>query len=594
MKRCVLRYVAFALVLPSLSAWADDLKQCSTEKVNHEDCTVIVDRRYPITLPTIQMSPGKRVIVKVQDRLAFETLTLDETSATALPGTDQGAALLTAAIPDLKGLVLSNMTVPAQQYAMQVAHPEAQADPAEQARVDALNDTFKVLRGMLDSAQKSIPDDKSPFFEHVVVVYGQINQVLAPIPKPGSRSDKKFVPPPNAPGTPDPWVHYAEWRVFLLCELVGSTVDGSDCTNHPAFNNILGDIGKIQSRLPTTPPAAPPDDALFDQNTFAALVKQAKVQIGKLTDEADKIRANNILDSLQKRQNSLNSLISALANTLTNVQKDFLTYYQNIYLAKDTLPVPKLDKDNKPIPYAPSIGTIYDPRSPNANKHLAAYTKLLGRQVVFAINVVNNVSTPVNSVTPTSAKVSIATVTILFADPHFETSAGALFSFVHNRTFSNQTLKSTPPGSMAMPGDIVIFENKTSPEIVPFVAGHYRIGPDFSPSWLGNRRAAFYATIWLGLNPYSLVPEYGAGPTFSWRSFMFSALYNRGHESTLTQGLSVEQIVCRPSSTGAAPPPCTAAPPAPTTQLRGVNAFAIGISVRIPTSFAAGTGGVSR
>jgi hypothetical protein len=277
------------------------------------------------------------------------------------------------------------------------------------------------------------------------------------------------------------------------------------------------------------------------------------------------------------------------------VQKDFLTYYQNIYLAKDNLPPPKHDNDGKLIPNTQTIGHIYDPKLSNVNKHLVAYSKLFGRQVVFSVNAVNNISTPVNSVTATMAKVPITSITVLYADPIFETSAGAIFSFVHNRSFSNQTVTSPPPGSGVMPEDILIYENKTSPEVVPFVAGHVRLGPDFAPAWLGHRRSAFYATFWLGFNPYSLLPEYGAGPTVSWRSFMFSALYNRAHESVLTPGLSVGQIVCSPASApGASPPPCTPAPPAPTTQIRAINAFAIGFSIRIPTSFAAGTGGVSR
>jgi hypothetical protein len=595
--------ITLFLLLPVQSARANDLKQCSTEKVNHEDCTVVIDRRYPLTLPTIQMSPGKKVIVLIQEPLAFETLTLDETSATALPGTDQGAALLTAAVPDLKGFVWSNVTVP---NPSEIA-PNAVGivDPEEKARIDALNNTLQVLKAMLDRAQNSIPDDKSDLVAHIEVIYAQLNQILAPIPKPGSKSNKKFVPPSKAPGTPDPWTDYEKWRNWMLCELVGGTIDAVDCktdTNvvpphptEPTFNNILGEIVKLQTRLPTTPPATPPDDPLFDQNTFAALVKQAKSEIEKLTDDEDKKKETAILDSLRTRQNNLNSRVIALANTLTNVQKDFLTYYQNIYLAKYTPPLMKPDCDGTQIPNTLCLGTIYDPKSSNSAKQLVAYTYLLGRQVVFSLNAVNNISTPVNSVTATTAKISIATITVLYADPRFETSAGAVFSFVHNRTFSNQTITTPPTGSGLMPGDIVIFQNKTLPEVVPFVAAHYRLGHDFAPAWLGHRRTAFYATAWLGLNPYTTLPEYGGGPTFSWRSFMFSALYSRAHESVLTQGLSVTQPVCSPTAVpGASPPPCTPTPPAPTTMMRAINAFAIGFSIRIPTSFAAGTGGVSR
>jgi len=195
MKTLFLQSMALFLLLPILSAHADDLKQCSTEKVNHGDCTVVIDRRYPVMLPTIQMSPDTKVFVVIQEPLAFETLSLDETSASALPGTDQGAALLTAAIPDLKGLTWSNVTVPSvstmqpQAAGVDPCQPAAydaaacQAKQEEEARVDALNNTFKVLNAMLDKAQSLLPMNKSDLLAHIEVVYAQLNQILAPIPE---------------------------------------------------------------------------------------------------------------------------------------------------------------------------------------------------------------------------------------------------------------------------------------------------------------------------------------------------------------------------------------------------------------------------
>jgi hypothetical protein len=608
MKRVYVPCIALGLLLTASATRADELKlkQCSTEKVNHEDCVVVIDRRYPVTLPTIQMSPGKKVHVWIQDPLSFETLSLDETSATALPGTDQGAALLTAAIPNMKNLAFSDITQPGAAYyaARAKALLPKPADPCqpgagyndEKCKVQRIEDIFVVMDGMLDNAQKAIPNDQSPLFQHVVIVYAQINQALAPIPKAGSREEKGFKPPAGAPWTPDPWTEYAKWRTCMLYELAAGTctpgADASSPATCPPFGNLLAEITKLQNQLPTTPPAPPPDNPIFDQSTFSALVKQAKTQIDALTDAGDKSTENKNLGERQARQSEVNSILAVLSSTLTNVQKDFLTYYQNVLLKKDVLPGATKDKDGKAIPYSMKLGAIGDPRKFATNPHLVAYKDILGRQVVFAINAVNNIATPVDSVVASSAKTAIATVTVLYADPRFETSAGAVFSFVHNRTFTNQTITSTPPGSTAVPGSMLIFQNKTAPEVVPFVAGHYRIGHDFM---LGQRRSAFYATAWLGLNPYTTLPEYGAGPTFSWRSFMISALYNRAHESVLTPGLTVGMTVCSPSSTvGMTPPPCNPAPAAPTTQTRAINAFAIGLSVRIPTSFAAGTGGVSR
>src|ERR1700761_1792678 len=57
------------------------LPYCSTEKVNHSDCMFQIDRRYPVTFPTLQMAHGKKVHVVLTNPVPFETLTLDETSS---------------------------------------------------------------------------------------------------------------------------------------------------------------------------------------------------------------------------------------------------------------------------------------------------------------------------------------------------------------------------------------------------------------------------------------------------------------------------------------------------------------------------------
>ena len=263
----------------------------------------------------------------------------------------------------------------------------------------------------------------------------------------------------------------------------------------PAFTNLLGAIGALQGRLPATPPAPAPSDPIFNQTAFDALAKQAKADIARVADPKAAADDAGRLKSIQDQENSLTSQLAALGNTLTNVQKDFLTYYQNVLLATHAVPEPTMEDGG----LTAMIGTIYDPQSNQANVPIH-YAKFLGRQVVFSVNAVNNLTTAVTSITTATARVSIATVTVLYADPRLEASAGAMVSFVHNRSFVNQTLAD---------GDIAIAQTKTDPEVVPMVALHYRVGDDFD--WIGHRRAAWYGTGWVGLNPYSTVPEYGGG-----------------------------------------------------------------------------------
>jgi hypothetical protein len=597
--------VLFAVALP-VTVPAAQAQSCSTEKVNHEDCHIVIDRRYPVTLPTIQMSSGKRVTVYVDNPLEFETLSLDETGATALPGTDQSAAILTAAVPNFKGFVTSNVTIPAPAEFAPLAEFAFDGGNPDQAQMDVINNELAVMRSMLVAAQAAPTDDpnNTKLYQSIRIVYAQLNQALAPIPKPGSDANVPFVPPPDAPLTPNPWKDYADWRNCVLYELAGGDADGVNCQTPsaphpepippvlPSFNNVLGRISLIQGRLPSTPPAAAPVDPLFDQATFDALAKHVKADIEKLTVPANRTSETAALQKLKGIEDSVSSKMAILASTLTNVQKDFLTYYQNVYLAIHAVPPRATTQDHHALSYS-TVGTIGDPQSARRINIPFLYARFLGRQVVFSVNAVNNISTTQTSVTVASARISIATVTVLYADPRLETSAGAIVSFVHNRTFANQTVTKPPAGSTLIAGDIVIAQTKTDPEVVPFVALHYRLFNDYLMP--DHRRGAFYATAWVGLNPYSTVPEYGGGPTFSWRSLMLSFLYNRAHQTALISGESQGQVVCSPTATaGTTPPPCTPAPPAPITRTNAINAFAIGLSVRLPTSFTAGTGGVSR
>jgi len=574
---------------------------CSTEKINHKDCEVVIDRRYPVTWPTIQMKPGKHVRVVVRNPLDFESLSLDETSFSLLQGTDQLASLVPSLIPQLKGFGATSVSIPQAEVAVPfppqqpgVLSSEQQKQAArELGLVDLIHKQEEVMRALLNTAVAGIPDEKSGLFTKVRAIYEQLNQVMVPLPKPGSKNPQHYTPPTHAPGTPNPWTDYQAWRFFLLCEMVGGSVDSKLCPTQddpksiPPFVDVLGTLSGLQAQLPSSA-GSQPANALFDQATFDGLAKTITSEIPKLTTEQDRSDAVKQLNGFQQAETQLLARLSVLSSTLGSIQKDLLTYYQNVLLATDALPKPRSDDKGA----FSVIGFIFDPSNPKCMTASSPYPHFLGRQVAYAVNAVNNVATSQTSIVGQSNKTSLSTVTVLYANPRFETSAGAIVSFVHNRTFVNQTISNASAGSPFANGEIVIGQTKTDPELVPFVAGHWRIGNEFLMP--GHRRGAFYGSIWGGLNPYVNVPDFGAGPTISWRSMMVSFLYNRAHQTSLIAGEYQNEPVCGPTPTGSTVtvPPCTGTPPAPVTKTTALNAFAIGISVRIPTSFA--SGGVSR
>lgn len=577
MNRSLLPCVLSLTLLLTARSFAADPEPCSTEKINHQDCTVVIDRRYPITMPTFQMSPGKQVIVAVQSPLPFETLTLDETSATALPGTNQGAALITAALPDLKGLTLSTQLTPplaplVSQQGIDPMLATVQHDLAE-------------LQSKLNNAQAPI----DIFFGHATIIYAQLNQIISPIPRPRPQPGGSEPPPPVTPGTPVPWDHYSDWRTWMLCELIG----GNDCPSATPFRNGVVELSQLQGRLPATPPAKPPANPLLDEGDFRNSVNQTIADIMKLWPQ-NQAAYTDLLNQILQKKDRLIAIITSLATVLTNVQKDFQTYSTNILLATGSLPSKVQGGKPEPLPDPLSLGLIYDPKDSATRHSPIASARFLGRQVVFSVNAVNQIATPLVSVTTSTSKTAITTITVLYADPKFEMSAGAVVSTLPNRSFANQTVVRPPAGSSLTAGDIFISQTVTHPEVIPFVAGNWRLGNDFT-WWKSHRRGAAYATTWLALNPYNALPEFGAGPSISWRAFMFSFLYHRGHDIRLTQGETVGQVWCNTgSAAGGTPPPCTPSPPAPSTTTYWTNAFGFGVSIRVPTTFAAGTGGISQ
>jgi hypothetical protein len=58
-------------------ASTDGLKPCSTETVNG-NCYIDIDRRYPVTPPTIQMRKNAKITVNVYHTYSFETLRRDK------------------------------------------------------------------------------------------------------------------------------------------------------------------------------------------------------------------------------------------------------------------------------------------------------------------------------------------------------------------------------------------------------------------------------------------------------------------------------------------------------------------------------------
>jgi hypothetical protein len=582
-------FASLLLAMPTLVRASTPI--CSTEKIN-STCYVFIDRTVPIAMPTYQMKPGNSIIVTVLNPFHFETLTLDPQSLQAFPGTDQAGALITSALPDVKGLTASSHIVPF----LFERHVFVPPDTSTKVGKD-IADLQKRFTNAL-SAIPAIVIRLNTFAENASIIYAQLKEIESSVPRPLTSA----VPPgppkrlQKVPDGPTPWSDYAQWRLLLLCELQG----GQDCSQSGAsFSNVTQEANDLIAGLPTLTSGAygvPTTTTHINLADFDKALSKASDDVSKMANSALKDQYQVAIDDLKRQSQLFYQRFYLYSSNLTKVNTDLQSFETNIALWKG-------DPAQTGITKSPDsreqleLGVIADPKS---SLPAAAPARMLGRQIVYSINSDNQVANLALSVPTTTQKVSIVTITAIYADPRFEMAAGSIISFQHNRSFANAVAVQPPPGSSLNKGDTYISETRTRPEVIPMVTGNYRITNEFD--WGGGRRRkAVYATAWVGLNPYNALPEFGAGPTFSYRSIMFSGLYHRSHDVKLLQGEYPGMVWCNVYGTTPGTPTtsgtgvsCTPPAPAPATQTFWTNAFGIGVAIRIPTSFTAGTGGVSR
>jgi hypothetical protein len=537
-------------------------QECSTEKVN-DDCTFTIDRSFPVALPTIQMQPRKRVTVKVVNALPFEILSLDLQTGQAVAGTDQSAGFLSAALPNLKGLLV--------QQQISAGGPLGFVPPPNpEANLQAALSDINALQTQLDNYFHLMQN----FARNSTIVYDQLNEVLGPLPPEVLPEGQRLKTSKVHFDVPRPWVagEYQAWVVWMTCEIAGQGCSPSfvpppgaePCvgTNPPVVGLLVCGSSLINNLAPC--PNQPDDHVSC---SVAALPQN----IDGLSDN-DK----NALSGPLRRLNETFAALNADAAAVASINKELSIFYVNIsqsYLIRSS----------------DTLGGILDPRD-TKNQRNVQLKKFLGRQVVFAVNAVNEVGTPATSVTTAAQKKSILTITVLYADPIFEVSTGAIISTLVNRSFANQTtVTQNQQGSSPTLGNVVITQSISKPTVVLFAGANFRMGHDFL--WPDKRRGALYLTGTVGLNVNNSAAEFGVGPSLSWRSLVFSVLYDWGHDVRLTQGEYVGMIWCNQSAANASGtiPKCSGSPPSPSTEKYWRGKVAFGISVRIPSIFNGGS-----
>jgi hypothetical protein len=619
------------------------LPACSTEKVNR-DCAYNIDRRAPIAMPTFQMHPGCHVEVIVYHPFQFETLSLVAGQAQAQQGSDQGSALVTAAIPNLKDLILGTRQVARNAEFMAfdggALSPTgngicAPADQIQIDRVDSGNvnedkviDDLAKLRKALKAASLcalTIPDRVATFYGNSSVVYAQLTDIQSSVPHPVANTSNAWLPGPSLGSWMkdyDPRAekgNYGRWRNLLLYELDDNPLPGFGEPEY-APSGILNDTddpssaARILADLPaptgggTTGSSKPKSAAPNRFNDFDTTAAATQTDITSLTTEDLRKQYQPILDGLAAKEQQIVSILAPTATNLTKVEADLQTYLTNITFWKggknqtgitdgkdvDSDSPTNCQRDTNNREERICLGMIADTVSEAGQDKKLAPFKALAISTPYTVFAQNQITNSVLQVLKSSQQQTVVPITALHADPIFEVSSGAFISMMPNRSFANLTDVKVING-VPTPIDIRINESTSRPELLPFVAANWRIGRDYTMP--DRRRGAVYGSLAVALNPYNTMPEFAGGLGFSWRNFMFTPLYHLGHDIHLTQGETVNQIWCTfqssKNSSGVTTSSCVpiSSPPAPTTKSFWRGAFAIGISIRIPTTFSSGNGG---
>ena len=518
--------VCVGLLVFSFHCSAVDREEpCSIAKTNR-DCTLMLNRTRPLNAPAIQMYPGSRLTVMIKNSYYFERYSLDYQSGQLNLSPDVLASILSTGTGGLLG--------PLQK--------DAQFKITTQRE---LLESKNKVPSKLDCSAKSLRDSKATNkdeLQKAAFLYSSCYQEFVKTAKPIYRWLGSFVVPDSHVKSS---VVLSEWNMELgHCEVPAPdpkpdsnkttllqelTLPASNAKRKEALDCLSKRIQDLTSR----------EEALSDA-------------IGKLSatdaDDQTKIRELKDLQSLADPIEKDLLGYSARLNDLPSIGHGQTECKAD---ANEVLPDTKNKTGGEGCIVLPAFA---DPQNGS---------KLATRQVTYAVNALNLVQTGQEAVPDSSKKKTIATITVLYGDSHWEASAGALFSSLLVRSFSV-----SPVITNGVVTDKRVAQSLLYPTIVPYAAANYRVTDDLGYTrW----RSAIYLTVAAGVNPNTVTADFAFGPSLSWRGVMFSGLWHLGHDVRLTQGLSVNQRLGA-SYSGTA-----------TTETYWRNAVALGIAVRIPS-----------
>jgi hypothetical protein len=312
----------------------------------------------------------------------------------------------------------------------------------------------------------------------------------------------------------NPWVNFDAWKTKVDQGLDSAlTINFSGATNLDAVDNLMATLaGRID--------ALKQDEATSDKRA-----------------------------TLTSNQDKLDAAWEALRPTLLKLQ-----------LLKTVV-------DSYPKQNNPFTNTIGDFQSGNKNdlneQWTLDYANSLSAKVKSAVADPpkdSDAAVLSNLTTPPPDKQPVVTFTVLYqTPPRIEVSTGLMVPLLSYHSYSSAGVSTS--GTIT---GYVVQESKTY-TVVPVAQVNF-----VAHEWIiKQQRAALFGTVAVGYNPATSNVEFGAGPSFSWRTIVLSGLLDIGRDKKLAGGFTVGESLGTTSVT-------------PLTSTVWSVKPAIGISVRIP------------
>lgn len=518
--QCVSVWVTSAVLL-CLSAPAPAQSTTCAYSALNGNCTLVLDRQNPVAPPTIYVRHGSKVTVTVTKQLPFEHLNMDLKAAAEQVPVDQFANAFQSITGALGGLeVVSTRSA--------AAVALAPATPCSQ-QASATN---------IKACQAEIAKQ----IEIALTVH-----------------DKSSTDPTN----------FATWVYARLCWIrtLFNTIPSSAVTPSPAPD--------VCTDLPSNEAVRPIPKTIADLNDW-----KNKFMVG--SDLLDQFPP----DDVKNKVVTLDVDIANLKQAGQLSAGDFVTINANqqaLHAALDTgtsykqkvldlkARVSDLCSDGDSASF-----TISDLNANDKNHITQTWdldsTNKLGRiaGLVKAEKYGDKISTLMGTLTDAPTKQTVVEFKIQFvAESRFEISAGILVPFRQYHSFSLSTPYSVATGSGTCSSSSLVscpvVQQSLTTAIIPDVSFNFLLGHEFV---LGHQRAAWMFTLAPGYNASTTTAAFGIGPSFAYRSLVFSPLAVIDRDVKLTGGYQVNQ----PAGTASAPT---------TTNIWRVSP-SFGISLRVP------------